>query len=164
VSDEAQSYDLDLGEARVPVRLESLGAEQFTVVVAETSHAVVVLDAGPPLLVSVDGQVLSVEVNDQKAAIGGIEARLEPKQTDNGSKGARTGPSTIRSPMPGRVVRVLCAVGQSVTAGQPLVVLEAMKMENELVSSSDGVVSELLVEPGSAIEANAALLRLTPSA
>jgi biotin carboxyl carrier protein len=60
--------------------------------------------------------------------------------------------------MPGRVLRVLVGVGDRVTARQPVVVVEAMKMENELRSPRDGVVTEVLVAPGAAVESNAVLM------
>jgi pyruvate carboxylase subunit B len=60
--------------------------------------------------------------------------------------------------MPGRVVRVLVAVGDRVTAGQGVVVVEAMKMENDLRTPTDGVVKEILVVPGAAVDSGAVLI------
>jgi len=67
------------------------------------------------------------------------------------------GPAQLTAPMPGRVVRVLSAVGADVAAGQGLVVIEAMKMENELRAPRAGRVSELRVSEGQAVEAGALL-------
>lgn len=71
------------------------------------------------------------------------------------------GPAEVKSPMPGKVVRALVAVGSTVTAGQPVVVVEAMKMENELKAPRDGTVSELRAKDGQAILAGETLLVLT---
>jgi biotin carboxyl carrier protein len=60
--------------------------------------------------------------------------------------------------MPGKVVRVLVAPGEPVSEGQALVVVEAMKMENELKSPKAGTVGEVFAKEGSAVEANAKLL------
>jgi biotin carboxyl carrier protein len=60
--------------------------------------------------------------------------------------------------MPGRVVRVLVAAGDRVGAGQPLVVVEAMKMENELRAPADGVVTKVGVEAGAAVDTGAVLI------
>ena len=60
--------------------------------------------------------------------------------------------------MPGKVVRVLAKTGDSVHARQPLVVVEAMKMENELRASHDGTVAEVHVREGMSVEAGALLL------
>jgi biotin carboxyl carrier protein len=59
--------------------------------------------------------------------------------------------------MPGRVAKLLVTAGDEVKAGQPLVVLEAMKMENELRSPKDGKVAEVLVREGQAVEAQTKL-------
>ena len=64
----------------------------------------------------------------------------------------------IKAPMPGRVVRVLVAVGERVAARQPLVVVEAMKMENELRAPRGGNVEEIHAAPGSAVETGAVLM------
>ena len=67
------------------------------------------------------------------------------------------GRQTVTAPVAGRVVRVLCRAGQQVRSGQPLLVLQAMHMENELKAPRDGAVVELLVEAGQAVEVNARL-------
>jgi pyruvate carboxylase subunit B len=74
--------------------------------------------------------------------------------------GRKTGGGTLKAPMPGLVVRVLAEVGQAVAAGQGLVVLEAMKMENELKAAGPGVVTAILAIPGAAVEKGQALLEL----
>jgi biotin carboxyl carrier protein len=66
---------------------------------------------------------------------------------------AAAGPVTVRSPMPGRVVKVLARAGERVAAGQPVVVVEAMKMENELRVPRAGTVREVRCTEGAAVEA-----------
>ena len=73
-----------------------------------------------------------------------------------GSKG--TGPQRVLAPMPGKVVRVLVKAGDEVTARQGLVVVEAMKMENELRSARQGRVRDVLVVEGQSVEAGTALI------
>jgi len=67
------------------------------------------------------------------------------------------GPARLTAPMPGRIVRVLSQAGADVVAGQGLVVIEAMKMENELRAPRGGRLQELLVREGQAVEAGALL-------
>ena len=94
------------------------------------------------------------------------EAVLFPGDAKRGREGFSTtksgktppDPVSIKAPMPGRVVRVLVAVGDRVNAGQPVVVVEAMKMENELRTPRDGTVTQIAVAPGAAVEAGAVLL------
>ncbi|HEX8354204.1 MAG TPA: biotin/lipoyl-containing protein [Pyrinomonadaceae bacterium] len=93
------------------------------------------------LRVSVGAREYGVALTDPKHLRGAAAA---------GEQGGR---AQIKAPMPGKVVRVLVEAGQAVEAGQPVVVVEAMKMQNELKSPKSGVVSELRVEPGSTVNA-----------
>jgi biotin carboxyl carrier protein len=70
------------------------------------------------------------------------------------------GPASVQAPMPGKIVRVLVPVGEQVVAGQGLVVIEAMKMENELRAERAGRVREVKVAEGQAVEAGALLVVL----
>jgi biotin carboxyl carrier protein len=72
------------------------------------------------------------------------------------------GPSSLSAPMPGLVVRVLVQPGDRVQAGQGVVVIEAMKMENELRASTPGVVRNVPVTAGSAVEKGAVLVEFEP--
>ena len=74
-----------------------------------------------------------------------------------------TGNLIIKSPMPGRVVKVLVEVGQVVTEGQGVVIVEAMKMENELRAETDGIVDVVHVGPDDRVEGNAILVSLRTS-
>jgi biotin carboxyl carrier protein len=64
----------------------------------------------------------------------------------------RRGPAPLRAPMPGLVLRVLVEPGQEITPGSGVVVLEAMKMENELKAPTGGVVGAVRVQPGEPVE------------
>jgi biotin carboxyl carrier protein len=73
---------------------------------------------------------------------------------------ATRGPATVRAPMPGLVVRVLVEAGQEVAAGAGIVVLEAMKMENELKAPAAGVVKGVRVAAGEPVEKGQVLVEL----
>ena len=111
-----------------------------------------------------DDGAVGVEIGGRLyEAIVSADARLKSRPTDAGATGhsASVGPGfsqAIKAPMPGRIVRVLVVVGDRVAARQPVVVVEAMKMENELRSPRDGVVTEVRVVPGAAVESNAVLI------
>jgi biotin carboxyl carrier protein len=70
------------------------------------------------------------------------------------------GPAPVRAPMPGLIVRVNVKVGDEVQAGQGLVVMEAMKMENELRATAAGTVKSIEVVAGTAVEKGALLVAL----
>ncbi len=72
--------------------------------------------------------------------------------------GGASGPQRIAAPMSGKVVRVLVTKGDHVRARQPLVVVEAMKMENELRAQRDGTVAEVQVREGQSVDAGALLV------
>jgi biotin carboxyl carrier protein len=82
----------------------------------------------------------------------------DPSRGARDGFGATKGPENVTSVMPGKVVRVLVAEGDEVGAGQGLVVVEAMKMENEVASPKEGTVSSVKVEPGQAVETGAVLV------
>ncbi len=83
-----------------------------------------------------------------------------PRRGGGASRGLARGPVRIEAPMPGRVVRLLVAAGQDVTAGQGLLVIEAMKMENELRAPRAGRVAAVQVSALSAVETGALLVVL----
>jgi len=69
----------------------------------------------------------------------------------------------ITAPMPGKVLRVLVKAGDAVGPGQPLVVLEAMKMETTLAAESDAIVKRVAVEAGQMVDHGAVLIELSPA-
>lgn len=69
-----------------------------------------------------------------------------------------TGPERVVAPMPGKVVRVLVKTGDAIRVRQPLVVVEAMKMENEIRAGRDGTIAEVHVQEGASVEAGAPLV------
>ncbi len=77
-----------------------------------------------------------------------------------GASAGPSGPAPLVAPMPGMIVRVAVQVGDVVQAGQGLVVMEAMKMENELRAVAAGTVKAVLAQPGVAVEKGAVLLEL----
>jgi glutaconyl-CoA/methylmalonyl-CoA decarboxylase subunit gamma len=125
---------------------------------------------GKQLSVRVGGQVvdLTTQAGPPEMEIGTTECRSrihvesERRRSAALARGARSGAheNVVRSPMPGRVVRVLVAKGEAVRAGQGLVVLEAMKMENEVRASTTGTVADVHVVQGAAVERNAILVTL----
>jgi biotin carboxyl carrier protein len=100
---------------------------------------------------------LDVHVGATPVAVT-LNGRRRWGRKDDSGGGAGSGPQRLIAPMPGKVVRVLVKQGDTVTARQPVVVVEAMKMENELRASRDGTVAEIQVSEGMSVEAGALLL------
>ena len=89
-----------------------------------------------------------------------FEVRLRsPLERDGGAGAAgHAGPHEVRAPIPGRVVGVSVAAGEAVRPGQPLIVLEAMKMENQICAEAAGTVERVLVAPGATVETGQVLV------
>ena len=103
--------------------------------------------------VSIDDSQFKVQVEQEKFLSPKREARSR-------SSSARSG--TISSPIPGKVVSMQLSVGDRVEEGSVLMILEAMKMQNEVQAPISGTVAELNCETGDSIEANSPLVVITP--
>jgi acetyl/propionyl-CoA carboxylase alpha subunit len=91
------------------------------------------------------------------------EVRLaDPLRASDAPPAAATGPLEVRAVMPGKVVAILAVEGTAVAAGQGLLVVEAMKMENEIAAPRAGRVAAVCVRPGEAVDAGAPLVVLDP--
>jgi len=128
---------LDMGTVPLP------GSERGTVPLS-TDVQIVPRGGHGELLVGLRGRTIDVTVNGRRSAHA--EGPLHGH-----------GQVTIVAPMPGRVVRVLVAAGDPVDVRQPVVVVEAMKMENELRAPRAGHVREIAVAPGTSVEAGRVL-------
>jgi biotin carboxyl carrier protein len=93
-----------------------------------------------------------------------IDERTRAIQAMTGRGAASTGPRPVRAPMPGLIVRVDIEAGDTVAAGQPVVAMEAMKMENELKAETDGTVARVLVQAGQAVQKGEVLVELEAQA
>jgi biotin carboxyl carrier protein len=106
--------------------------------------------------VTVNGQSYDVQV--EEVAQDSTTPRPMPpppviQQAGKSAKKARGGERPIPAPIPGKVVAVKVQAGQTVKTGSVLVVLDAMKMENDLLSPVDGTVKAVKVQPGDAVNA-----------
>jgi biotin carboxyl carrier protein len=102
---------------------------------------------GGKIVLEIAGDRVEVAFSDVTKG-GGVARKAKPKKE---AKHAAAGGGGLAAPMPGKIVNVLVAPGDAVVAGQVMVLLEAMKMENELTSTTDGVVKEVLIEKGDTV-------------
>ena len=110
--------------------------------------------------IEIDGQVYHVKVRE----LPDDAVMTEQPKADSGKSTADVAPQTegksMLAPMAGTVLRILVKEGQRVKKGENLIVLEAMKMENEIVADEDGVVRRILVKENDSVESDQALLIL----
>jgi biotin carboxyl carrier protein len=137
-------YALRIDGRAVDVSVSDAGPGYRSLLIGAASHELAVERDGELYRVSFPGA--SVVVALAETARG--SATLAPREQ---------GPARLTAPMPGRIVRVLSSAGADVVAGQGLVVIEAMKMENELRAPRGGRLTEVLVREGQAVEAGALL-------
>ena len=124
--------------------------ETWSLLIGGSSHEVTVAPQGHAgdSLVSVGQVPLVVSLNGRRRA---------GRKEDGGQAGSGPQRVLILAPRPGKVVRVLAKPGDSIQARQAVVVIEAMKMENELRAARDGVVAEMHVVEGQSVDAGALL-------
>jgi biotin carboxyl carrier protein len=138
--------------AAVPVALDALpGTPVHLVRVGDQVHRMIGHRDGERgrYALALDGRRYSAEALDERArAIRDLAV----------AAATASGPRPLIAPMPGLIVRVTVAVGDSVIAGQGVVAMEAMKMENELRAPAAGTVKRILAVPGVAVEKGATLI------
>ncbi len=140
-------YEVRIGEQvhRVDAYRHDHGT--LSLLVDGASYSATLDERGAKVHVRLDGSVFPVEILDER--------RLRLRRA--AGRFTVEGKQTVTAPMPGKVVKVLAALGAQVKEGQGLVVIEAMKMENELKSPKDGKLVELHVREGQTVEGNAKL-------
>ena len=153
----------------------------YDVIVDGKQHRLELRKAAPGWECRVDGQTVAIDAviprpDVLSLLVGGCSYEIKREQTAarhtlwigsncftvelrdprslrsrNRSAGSEEGPQRILAPMPGRVVRVLVAENSTVDAGQGIVVVEAMKMQNEIKSQKKGFVKNIYAVPGAAV-------------
>ena len=145
-------YRVRIGEREFDADFISVGAYVHSLRLEDgTQFSLVHHREGHTHEISLGGATVSVDIIDPLAA----KRRLRDDEiATNG---------VIKALMPGRVVRVLVAKGDAVRKGAGLLILEAMKMENEIQAPADGTVDEVFVKDGQIVESGADLVHRTQS-
>ena len=163
---------LDPDPAKPPTLVDvvELPSGELSVKVDGKAVDVDVLPLRAQLSVRVAGRVVDLTVEGTPPDLGAVASghrsyvRVESERmrsAEQAKKGTRDGgEKLVKSPMPGRVIKVLVAKGDAVELGQSLLVVEAMKMENEIRAKAAGTVAEVHVAVGATVEGNAKLVTL----
>jgi biotin carboxyl carrier protein len=123
----------------------------YSILLGGRSYDAFVTESAAGLVVSIDGRRFEVVVRDPR----------QWSRKDAGQSGE--GVQTIASPMPGKVVRVLARAGDKVEAGQGIVVVEAMKMQNEMKADRAGSVLTIPTKEGATVAAGEVLATVGPA-
>lgn len=159
----------------VTVALRESGEGVYEITIDGKTVHVDAVKSGPTVYSMIeDGKQFEAMVDEKGAhgfdvLLGGrifhLEAIDERTQLLAGSAHAvASGPQSIEAEMPGKVALITAAVGDTVGEGQGVLVIEAMKMENEIPSPIDGVIREISVSVGDTVEAGTALFTVDPPA
>jgi len=148
-----------IGGIPYEVEVEELGGGKFKVSFEGENYEVEARDLGIPMgTLQAPAQVASVP--SVSAPLPSAPASAAPVEVPSAPTPSVSGGSVVTAPMPGKILRVLVREGDQVKVGQGLLVLEAMKMENEIPSPRDGVVKRILVKEGDTVDTGQALMEL----
>jgi pyruvate carboxylase subunit B len=163
-------YTVKVGDAEIEVLLDG---EQVTVDGRTTTAHIIELEGTPVRMVTIGDEVHRIVARRGETRgrytlwldgflyeVEALDERTRAIRELSATSSAPSGPAPLKAPMPGMIVRVNVQVGDRVTPGQSLVVMEAMKMENELRATSVSVVKTVLAIPGTAVEKGALLLEM----
>ncbi len=142
VQQEDGVFTVRLDDRDLPVDVLQVGPGHYSLLLDGRSYEIDILQLDEGTVVLVNGQPFRVEV--QRADAFGAKAR-------QAMSGAKAGERMVIAPMPGKVVKLLVTPGQTVEAGEGVVVIEAMKMENELKARVAGTIAEIRTEEGKTV-------------
>lgn len=159
------------GGSEVKVEVDHLPTGELSVTVDGKKLGAETLAQAASTAMRIDGHVVDLWMEGAPPGVGVIargrrfyatveSERARALSAAIGGKESAIGEGTVVSPMPGRVLKVLVQEGDVIAAGAPLVVVEAMKMENELVAGRDGTVKKIHVTPGQTVDGGARLIEV----
>jgi len=166
-------YVIEENGHSIPVEVHPMGGDRYRIRVGDAPAEIVdaFMDGGyGHILLGTNSFSIESGPRGEETHVRGrgLDTKLLVLDSRTARRRARSGGDTggganvVRSPMPGRVVDVLVAEGDAVSAGQGIVIVEAMKMENELRAEIDGIVSEIHVRADDRVDGNADLVTLDP--
>ena len=149
LDDRESQIDLSVDGRSLKIDMASLqGDHSYSLLINGRSYTAVAAIQGERCEVTVNGISSTVDVEDEELAR--LRGQVKSRRREGGEQ--------IKAPMPGRIVAVHAAVGDTVEAGQGVVVIEAMKMENELRAHAGGTVKEIRTREGDTVDKNAVLV------
>ncbi len=151
IGDAAHAVEISQTEAQSFYAIDGKSVEASAVEVAPGIYSIVIAGRSFEARIAQFGSDLRISVGSDEYA---VRVR-DPRKWERNRSGSSSseGRQNVVAPMPGRVVRVLARAGDAVEAGQGIVVVEAMKMQNEVRSPKAGTVERLLVKEGQAMNA-----------
>ena len=145
-------YEVTIDGRTVQVDAAKSGKTIYSIIEDGKQFEVIVDESGAHGFdIVVAGRLFQLQAFDERSKL--LTASAKP---------ITTGPQRVESEMPGKVVKISVSVGEPVVEGSGVVILEAMKMENEIKSPIEGIVTEIAVTEGQTVESGALLFVVTP--
>ena len=133
------------------VDFKALGPAMYSILAENVSHELTIEERDDAIEVLMRGRLYTNHVLDERALL---------MAQRSGNMPGDTGEINLKSPMPGLIVAVKVEAGQTVKAGDTIIILESMKMQNELKASRDGTVGNIHVQAGQTVEQNKVLVTI----
>ena len=155
-------YEIRVAGRNIPI---SFDPEKKQATVEGKSFALATTRYGNRVIVDVDGHSYALEIIQGRVYVNGEETRFQiqkapPRIGGRKAAAAAVKGARVKPPMPGRIVSVDVKVGDQVKKGQGLLVLEAMKMQNEVTAPAEGLVKAVNVKPGQTVDANTVMVEI----
>lgn len=141
-----ECYKILLGDREFSIQSRKVEASVYSLLIDNKSYELSVDNDGENIVIEVGGEVFHINIFDAKYS--------RERRTDAGLEGQQV----IKSIMPGKVIKLLTSTGDEVKEGQGLIIMEAMKMENEITSPKSGRVVDIKVKEGNTVESDAELI------
>jgi biotin carboxyl carrier protein len=142
-------YLVKLGDKQYELDSQVISENCLSLLVAGKAYTVFIAEDKGKIYISVQGEQFCME-----------EAKAQAEARSTAETAALKGTPTIASPMPGKIVKILVREGDKVEKGQGLVIVEAMKMENEIRTASAGVVEKINFKEGDLVDAAVPIIEL----
>ena len=167
-------YTVEIDKALVPVDVQRMSTGQYRlqigesearIVDAQVSGDLVHILSGPKsysVVLGQRGQSHQAHVNGAISQLAVLDSRTARRRAQERAGGSATGAATVRSPMPGRIVSILVSEGERVSQGQGVIIVEAMKMENELRAEISGTATKIHVKADDRVDGGAILISIEP--
>ncbi|MCF8435334.1 MAG: hypothetical protein K9G57_00690 [Ignavibacteriales bacterium] len=144
------SHEVELEGKKLTVNLSKLSDYYYLLKIENKIFEIIVAKTGEDnYTLNIEGRIFEIGVKTRLKDIA--EEYLKNKQKE-------TRQDELKAPMPGLIINLKKNIGDGVVLGESLIVLEAMKMENDLKSPASGIIKEILVKKGEAVEKNQRLL------